>query len=392
MKKYLYILFAFGLLSACNSSKNKEADNKQTEMSTAQPETEAQNENIEITKAQFKANDMAFGKVQIVDFPEYIEVTGMVDVPPKNKASISPVMGGYVQSFNLLEGDYVKKGQVLFSLKNPEYINLQEEYLATKNSLDYLKSDYERQKQLKEEQITSVKKYLKAKSEYQSALSRYHSLRKQLQMLNINADKLSSEQIRSVIYITAPLSGYVTDINIEKGVYLEPVQVAMKVVNNQHKHVEMKVFEKDVQKLKVGQDLIFFQPDYPQKIYEGEVHLIGKNIDEKQRTVNVHGHLKDEKQAASLLPGMFVTAKIATDNHKAIVVPETAVIDEGNKQFILVKQKEENEKIILLPIEVKAGNSWKNLIEITPVQKLPENTEILIKGGYFLLGAGGGEE
>ncbi len=390
MKKYLYILFAVTMITACKDTKNKEENTEQTEVNTLQ--SSPKEENIVITREQFKANEMAFGKPSKMDFPAYIEVTGMIDVPPKNKASISPVMGGYVQNFNLLEGDYVKQGQVLFSLKNPDYIRLQEEFLATKNSLDYLKSDYERQKKLMDEKITSAKKFLKAKTEYLSALSRYHSLRKQLKLLNINADKLSSGQIRSTVYITAPLSGYVTNINIEKGVYLEPAQVAMKVVNNKHKHVEMKVFEKDVPKLKTGQDLIFFQPDYPQKIYEGEIHLIGKNIDEKQRTVNVHGHLKDEKQAASLLPGMFVTAKIATDIHKALVVPETAIVDEGDKHFVLVKEKEENGKIYLRPVEVKTGNSWKNLVEIKNPENLPENAEILIKGGYFLLGTGGGEE
>jgi cobalt-zinc-cadmium efflux system membrane fusion protein len=388
MKIYIYTLLAISLLTACGPKQTKESKSAQEEVTQENTKTD----NIIISKEQFKANHMLFGKPEMMDFPEYIEVTGMIDVPPQNKASISPVMGGYVHNFNLLEGDYVKKGQVLFSLKNPKFIQLQEEFLAIKNSLDYLKSDFERQKQLMEEQITSAKKYLKAKSEYQSALSRYHSLKKQLNLLNIDAKKLSPDNIHSIVYITSPLNGYISGINIEKGVYLEPAHVAMKVVNNKHKHIEMKVFEKDVQKLKIGQDIIFYQPDYADKNYGGEIHLIGKTIDPKQRSVNVHGHLKNEKEGSSLLPGMFVTAKIATDMHKAIVVPETAIVDEGEKHFVLVKEREENGKIFLIPVEVKIGKTWKNLVEIISPQDLSQETEVLVKGGYFLLGVGEGEE
>ncbi len=388
MKKYIYVLFLSILLFACKSNNNKENSPIENE-SISEKKDEKQ---IILAKKQFDANNMKIGKVQKIDFPDYIVVTGMIDVPPKNKASVSPVLGGYVQDFNLLEGNYVKKGQVLFSLKNPEFISLQERFLETKNNLEYLKSDFERQKQLKEEQITSLKKYLKSKSEYQSALSRFNSLGKQLQLLNINPDKLKPGQIKSTIYITAPLSGYVTDINIEKGKYLEPAQTAMKVVNNTHKHVEMKVYEKDLQKIKVGQKITFFQPDYPQTQFEGEIHLIGQNIDETQRTVNVHGHLKNEKRAAALLPGMFVTVKIAVNIHKAIVVPDTAIVEDGDKKYILLKEKEDKGKIFLLPIEVETGNNWQNLVEINPLQNLPEKAQVLTKGGYFLIGAGEGDD
>ncbi len=390
MKKYIFTIAIFSLLTACSTEKKQENTTQINENNIS--EEKAKEDVIVIDEAQFKINEMKLGTPEYIDFPQYIEVSGMIDVPPKNKASISPIMGGYVQSFNLLEGDYVKKGQVLFSLKNPDFVQMQEQFLETKNSLDYLKSDYERQKQLKEEQITSAKKYLKAKSDYQSAVSRYQSLRKQLQMLNINPDRLTSSTIRSTVYITSPLSGYVTDINIEKGIYLESAQVAMKVVNTEHKHVEMKVYEKDLQKIKTGQVFVFYQPDFPQKIYEGKIHLIGKSIDPKQRTVNVHGHLKNEKSATNLLPGVFVTAQIATNKHKALVVPETAIVDDGEKQYVLLLQKDEGKKFNFIPIEVKTGKSWKGKIEILNLHALPKQAKILVKGGYYLIGAGGGEE
>ncbi len=389
MKKYL-LLFLFAIvLSACQ--KSRETDNAEHKVAENHNETE---EYIVITPEQFKANDMAFGEIRQTQFPDYVEVTGMIDVPPKNKASVSPVMGGYVTDFNLLEGDYVKKGQVLFRMQNPEYIHMQEQYLATKNSLDYLKADYERQKELVKEQITSTKKFLKAKSDYMAALGRYQSLRKQLRMLNIDPDRLTHDQIRSVVAIVAPLSGYVTNINIEKGVYLEPRQVAMQVVNTTHKHVEMKVYEKDIHRLKKGQKIVFNLPDAPGKTYEGEVHLIGKDIDREKRTVNVHGHIHNETQTQDLLPGMFVEVKIATDMHQALTVPETAVTDQGDKHFVLVKVKEENGKIYLKPVEVKTEKTWNGNVEILPVEDLPAGTSVLVKGGYFLLNAGeeGGQE
>lgn len=86
----------------------------------------------------------------------------MIDLPEKNKYVISSYLGGVVNDMNLINGQRVNKGQVLFRLTNPELITWQQEYIELQGQHDYLKDEYQRQKTLAEENLSARKNYLKA--------------------------------------------------------------------------------------------------------------------------------------------------------------------------------------------------------------------------------------
>ena len=159
---------------ACGNEKNNEVE---------VVSTKEDHDHITITKAQFDSEKMVFGTLSEFDFNESIEVNGMIDVPPQNKSSISTFIGGYITKTPLLIGNEVKKGQLLVTLQNPEYVEIQQNYLEVAEQLNYLKSEFNRQKTLFDEQITSEKNYLKAESTYKSNLAHYNGLRKKLQMM-----------------------------------------------------------------------------------------------------------------------------------------------------------------------------------------------------------------
>src|SRR5690625_1212643 len=138
---------------------------------------------------------MSFGSVMEKDFAKTIHTNGTIDVPPQSKAVISAFSGGYIKNTHLLIGDKVKKGERLLSIENPEFITMQQQYLETAEQLAYLKSEYERQKTMLEENITSQKNYLKAESEYKSAVARTNSLKKNLEMLNINPTRSEERRV-----------------------------------------------------------------------------------------------------------------------------------------------------------------------------------------------------
>ena len=335
-----------------------------------------------ITPEQFEMNDMQLGHVEEKEFAEFIHTNGMITVPPGNRAAVSPVYGGYVQSVQLLDGDYVKKGQVLFSLKNPEYLEWQQRYLQLKEQTAYLKSEYERQKQLYDEQITSAKTFLKTQADYRTAKAEKEALAKKLRMAGIDPAQLNENNIRSVIAVRAPISGYVANLNIEKGAYIEPSRTAMEILNTSHKHVDIKVFEKDIHKLKKDQTFEFNLPNQPEKVYSGKIFLIGKKIDPEKRYVTVHGHIDNEKEAEALLPEMFTDVRIIYDHYRAPALPETAVLDEGGAYFVLVKQGKDGENFVFKKIYVKPGKQYRGYVEIVEPEFSPLDT-ILVKGGYF---------
>ena len=166
------------LLTACGNSENKKE--------VILKETSTHSEEIIITKAQFEGEKMVLGSLSEYDFNDTVKVNGMIDVPPQNKSSVTTLIGGFITKTPLLIGDKVKKGQILVSLKNTEFVDIQQNYLEVAEQLNYLKSEFNRQKTLFDENITSEKNYLKAESNYKSNLAHFNGLRKKLQMMNIN--------------------------------------------------------------------------------------------------------------------------------------------------------------------------------------------------------------
>ncbi len=380
MKKIIYIsILSIILLSACSGKKEKET--------VKEHET---HDYIAITQEQFKANTMQLGKPEIKSFAQTVKATGMIDVPPSNKQSITSFYGGTIKKSGLLVGDKVRKGQFLVSLSSPEFVNLQQEYLETKEKSDYLKNEYERQKTLFEEKITSKKKYLLAKSDYLKNLAMFNGLKQKLLMLNINPVNISQGKLVSSINLYAKINGYISKQNASIGSYFEPNDMIMEIVNPSHLHLELSVFEKDATKLKKGQAVYFGTLNSDKPEYKAEIHLVGAAIDKKTRTIKVHGHLKDEKNNKFPV-GMFVNAEIITGEDNAISLPEEAVTEnELEEKVVLILEKKTDDAYYFKPIIVKTGRIYKGNIEI--ISGLSNDVTVLTKGAFNLVGVEAGDD
>ncbi|AVR46257.1 efflux transporter periplasmic adaptor subunit [Christiangramia fulva] len=341
---------------------------------------------IQVTENQFKGNDMRLGQIQEKDFPQMVESTGIIDVPPENKAIISPYMEGYVKDTPLLIGDKVERGQFLVSLENPDYVQLQQDYLDALEQLQFLKSEYERQKTLAEEKITSQKNFLKAESDYKRNLSRYNALKKKLQMLNIDPSNVEKGNITSTVNLYAPISGSITEMMISKGMHVSAADKLMQITDINHLHLELNVFEKDVMKLKAGQDILVNIPEATEDTLAAEIHLIGKSIDEDKRTVRVHGHFKDEENN-NFAAGMFVDAQIVIGSQKAMAIPSESVVSLDDKNYVLVLNSKEKNIYYLDRREVLTGDSYKGYTLIKNAADFKNGDQLLVKGAFPLITA-----
>jgi len=387
MKKTIIILAAILLLTSCKNKKEHKTDDghNHSETSSVKEENHDNDESIQVTKAQFESSKMELGSLSEQDFPEIVKTTGMIDVPPQSKEIISSFYGGFIKKSSLLIGDTVRKGQAVVTIENPDFVDMQQNYLETKEQISYLKSEYERQKTLYAEKITSQKSYLKAESEYKRKVAILNGLRKKLKMLNISPSSVEQGNITSTITLYSSISGSVSKINVSKGTHIAPADEIMEIINTNHIHIELAVFEKDAMKIKKDQVIRFSIPEISKEIYEAEVHLVGKSIDEQTRTIKVHGHLHKKSKTKFDL-GMFVEANIETTSKKAIAVPEDA-ITEQEENFIVLKQiKEEDDTFTFEPIEVKIGKKYNGFVEII-TDKIQKKDKLLIKGGYSLVGA-----
>ena len=279
----------------------------------------------------------------------------------------------------------------MLSLENPEFVQIQQEYQESFEQLSYLKSEYERQKSLVAEQITSQKNFLKAESEYKRTLARYNGLGQKLKMLNISPGNVEKGIIVSEVTIFAPIDGSITKVNVSKGMYVSPSDEIMEIINTDHIHLELSVFEKDVMKIKKNQKIRFRISEASQEYYEAEVYLVGTSIDTDSRTVKIHGHLHDDENH-NFAVGMFVEATIITENRVMKALPSESVVTMDNKQYVLSLVSEDNEVNVFKTNRVQTGDGYNGYIAITDVGELKDNDQVIVKGGFNLLGETAGHD
>lgn len=369
MKKSLYIIALSLVLFSCKESKTEEVEQKDNGLTT-------------VTSAQFKSSGMEIATPTEQDFDVTVKASGKIDVPPQNRAKVNTFMGGYVKSTTLLVGNKVTKGQALLTLQNTEFLDIQKDYMEVAEQLNFLKSEYDRQKTLYDEKITSQKNYLKAESEYRRAKAMHQSLRAKLVLLNINPRNVEKGILTSTITIFSPITGDIVIMNANVGMYVAPSDVILEIVDTDHLHLELAVFEKDILNVKIGQKIHFKVPEASKDVFNAEVHLVGKSIEGNDRTINIHGHL-DDAIKQKLLTGMFVEAEIIIDAKKGLAIPSEALVIENNKNFVLLLDNEKN-GYSFKKVSVTIGEKSENFVEILPNTIINASSRILTKGVFDL--------
>ncbi len=364
------ILFAIGalILSACVS--------KTQEQNTAADSLQANV--IQLSDLQYKSSNILLGEMARKPVVVNIAVNGKLDVPPQSLVIVSAPMGGFVKSTNLLPGMKVRKGDVLATLENQEYIQLQQDFLDNSSKLEFLEKEYTRQQALARENVNAEKTLQQSKATYESMKAMVSGLEAKLAMINITPAALKSGKIGSPIKLYAPIEGFITTVNVSIGQYVTATDVMFKIVNLDHLHAELQVYEKDINKIALGQKLTFrLANDTTQ--HRASIHLVGKEISQ-DRTVRVHCHIEGGDK--SLLPGMFVTANIETASQNGDVVPTTSIANYEGKDYIFVPSGVNR----FTAIRVNTGTTMGTFTEIQLLEKTEAGTPIVTRGAFELMG------
>lgn len=373
MKNIILATLLFSLFAAC---KNQTSAPAEPAAETALPDN-----TVQMTDAQLQTADIGLGKAQQRSIKGSLMVNGKVDVPPHNLVSVSFPLGGYLKSSELLEGMPVKKGQVLATLEDPMYVQLQQDYLTAQAKLDLSQSELARQQELAKENINAGKVLQQAQSEYRMQQITVKSLAEKLRFIGLNPAALTPENITRVVALRSPITGFVSKINVNPGKYLAPTDILFELVNPDDIHAELTIFEKDLPKIRIGQTVNVTVPNVPGQTYPAKIILIGRTLDET-RTAKVHCHFVREDHRLS--PGMFLNADIETVETNALSVPNDAVMRFENRFFVFVARDAHNFEIV----EVQPGVMDKDFTQITATDAGTDFTamNIVVKNAYALLG------
>lgn len=367
MKQYLYISIISLATLACGHAKKAEPA----------AETAALGNVITLTDAQVKNAGIVTGKIEPREISSVLKLNGMIDVPPQNMVSISVPLGGYLQSTTLLPGMHVNKGDVIAVMEDQQYIQLQQDYLTAKARITLLENEYYRQKELNESKASSDKVFQQAEADYKTQKVLLSALAQKLQLAGINVSQLNENNISKSVNIHSPINGFVTKVNVNIGRYVSPTEVLFELVNPTDIHLALKVFEKDVDKLFIGQKVLAYTNNQPEKKYDCEVLLIGRDIS-PDRNTDVHCHF--EAYDKTLIPGTYMNAEVQVKNKRAQVLPEDAVVRFENKNYVFTKQAANQFAFT----EVHTGIAENGFVEVEDAENLA-NSEMVVKGAYSLL-------
>ncbi|KQS36892.1 MAG: efflux RND transporter periplasmic adaptor subunit [Pedobacter sp.] len=381
------------LLSCSGSSEKKEVDTKE-----ASAETEEKPEGLSLNQKQMDAVGIEIGLVEKKNLDAIVKANGQLAVPPQNKADVSILSGGIINHIYVLEGQQVKRGQTLATIANQELIKIQQDYLAAKNNFTYIQAEYERQTQLKAAGAGTGKSFQSSQATYNAERSRLTSYQSQLRQLGISPGKVSDGNIVSQFPVVSPISGTVGHVIANTGAFVEPGTSIMEVVDNSKIHCDLTVFEKDLMQVKVGQKVVFQLTNQNNKLITGTINGINKSFENESKGVVVHAVINNSEHQ-NLIPGMYVTALISTGSQLTSAVPVDAVVRSQGKQYIFIVTEEAGENgkeknVTFKKLEVTTGVSELGYIEIKPLDPLPENAKIALKGAFYLesKSAGGAEE
>jgi RND family efflux transporter MFP subunit len=394
--------------SACKNDKQA-AENKSSE-TKAGGKAEANSEEemptiATLTEEQIKMVGIQLGVIEHKELTATIKANGNLKVPNNNKANATSLYGGVIKMLNVQIGDYVKKGQVIATIANPQFIQLQEEYLSTASKISFAEQELARQKELNDGNAGAKKNLQSATAELNSLRTRRASLQQQIQLMGINPGSVSNNNLKSALVVTSPLNGTVSNVFAKIGSYVDVSSPVIEIVDNSSLHLDLQVFEKDLPKIKVGQIIHFTLTNNPTTVYDATVFSIGSSFENESKTIAVHCRVNGNKN--SLIDGMNITGIVSLDNITTPAVPNDAIVNADGKYYVFIqtnkkveehkeegeeenKGGEENERkegkanMNFEKVEVLKGVSDMGYTAITFVNQIPANTKIVVKGAFFV--------
>lgn len=377
-------------LSACHSSEKasagteseKSADSTASSDSTPKPGDPVR---VALTQAQYNVAAIQLGQPTPRTLSTTLKVNGSLDVPAQNQVSVSVPFGGYIRKIDLEPGMRIRKGQTLVVLENPEYIQFQQDYLDTKAKLEYADLEFARQQELSRENVNALKVFQQTRANRQSLQAQLAGMGQRLALLHINPATLTPDRLTRTITIPSPVSGFVTDVPVNNGRYLNPSDVLVQITDLTHPHVRLSIFEKDISRIHVGQIVRFGMGGDATLAHRGQIFLIGKAI-ATDRTISVLAH--PDGYSDDYIPGGYISAQIDVKTQPLPALPEEAIVNFGGKNYVYILEKKEANPATyqFRQVDVKLGVHEGGYIAITlPTDIDPRQTPIVVKGAYNLL-------
>jgi len=403
--KYSILSLILVSILAVSCGKKGSTEEIQGEVKTEQAEgkhEEAPETIAELTEEQMKSVGVTLGTIEMKELTSTIKANGLLRVPNNNKAAVTSLYGGIIKTINFQIGDFVRKGQVLATVSNPEYIQLQEQYLTVNSRISFAEQEFRRQKELFDNDAGAKKNLQSADAELKSLRTQRASLQRQLQMMGISPGSLNNGNLKSGLVITAPISGTISNINAQIGSYVDISSPVLEIIDNNSIHLDLQVFEKDLPKMRVGQIVHFKLTNNPETEYDATIYSVGSTFENESKTISVHANVTGNK--TGLIDGMNITGIVSLDKNTIPAITNEAIVEADGKYYVFLqtdkkpdeheeenngshekgKPKNQSKTMNFEKVEIIKGSTDMGYTAITSVGNISPNAKIVVKGAFFV--------
>lgn len=374
----ILLLSVMVLIAACGKSAITE---------NTEHEEDEHGDKVHFSVQQFESLAMKVDTIPLRNLSTFVEANGQLEVPPQNEATVTAIIGANVTAIKVVEGDKVRKGQALAYISHPDLIQLQTDYMNAWNQFQYLEKEHLRQKKLYSEKIGSGKEFQKIQAEYQSMKGTVKGYEAQLRLMSLNVSKVKAGNLYEQVPVTSPIDGYIRLVEVKIGQFVQPQTEMFEIVNIDHIHADLMVFEKDMNKVRQGQKVKFTIESSPEKELEAEIFAVGKAFEQEPKAVHLHAEI--ENKEGLMIPGMYVRGRIMVDEIEAFALPNEGVVRDGEKFYLFTVEKEVEENGDIEwefePVEIAIGNEDDGWTEVKPLKVIEKGTVVAWNNAYYLL-------
>jgi cobalt-zinc-cadmium efflux system membrane fusion protein len=323
MQGFIGLLLLFSLITCTNSQEDVAAE--------VDSSTSTSSASYTLSAEQIASQNIEFIPFEKVSQNNFVLASGLIDLPPENRLTISVVTDGFVKEVRLIAGDKVTKGQSLFKIMNPDFLELQRALVEAKNSLELASKEWVRVQSFKEDNIVSTKQFDEAKAAYNNAKASYSAQKKHLALIGFDVAQIEQGEFTSEVAFKSPVNGVISMVEVTTGSFVQRSAKVMEVLDVDHFHVELSIFEAEAALVKEGQAL------WVRKVADtnnnqldwakGYVFRVNPSFHESERSLNVHAHVEEWSNP---IVGSYVEAKIQTDSSMVWMFPKAAMTPKSN--------------------------------------------------------------
>ena len=358
-------------------------------------EEEIDFQNIPLSEKQVKAVDLKMGEAQEREMDAMLHVNGSLVLRAQDMGNVSSLMGGIVKNVYVKEGQMVSRGQVVATIENTDVVTLQREYYTAYKESEMARLELNRQKTLASAGAGIKKTLQMSEKNYKVALANLLGTGRQLQQMGISTKEVAKGKFTTVFPLRAPISGTVSDMQASLGSYADMQTPLMKIRNNHAVECDLNVFEKDIAKVKVGDQVLVSLTNQPGVNVSGRVYGMNQYLNKGTKSVAVHVKL-DAKRGAKLFEGMYVSGQIATGRQLCMTLPDKAIVSVDGKQYVfaLNQQHSKGGTYSFSRHEVTTGVSNNGYTEVALCKHLKKGQKIVTDNAFYLASLTGdhGEE